>query len=347
MKPKARFLAACRKEPVDCTPVWFMRQAGRFLPEYREIRKNYSVLEAAKTPEISSQITLLPVKELGVDAAVMFADIMLPLEGMGVGFQIEENIGPIVSSPIRNLLGAQNLGSFEPHRDVSYVLEAIKRVKAKLDESGHALVGFSGAPFTIASYLIEGKPSRDFMHTKKLMYDDREAWNLLMSKIADMVAKYLSSQIEAGVDAVQLFDSWIGALSTRDYEEFVVPYVERIFRDLESEHSEVPKIHFGTNTRHLLQLMKQRNCGDVFSVDWKMTITEARSLLGKETPIQGNLEPAVLLVSDEQFLACRTQQVLDDNGGDVGHIFNLGHGILKDTPVDSAKFVVNYVHENS
>jgi uroporphyrinogen decarboxylase len=348
LKPKERFLAACRSEEVDFTPVWFMRQAGRYLPGYKQVRAKYSVLEIAKTPSACEQVTLMPIEELGVDAAVMFADIMLPLEGMGVDFNIEENVGPIISNPIAKMDDVEKLAEFDPKIDVPYVLEAIKRLRAKLDETGHALVGFSGAPFTIASYLIEGQPSRDFTRTKKLMFDQPSVWKLLMEKLTDMISKYLSAQIESGVDAVQLFDSWVGTLASNDYDELVAPFVKRIFNYVTSEHPGTPKIHFGTNTLHLLKSMKENAGGDVFSVDWRTPINSAREILGNEIAIQGNLEPAVLLSEDrESFIAKRTQQVLDDNAGRKGHIFNLGHGILKETPVENAKFVVDYVHKNS
>ena len=277
----------------------------------------------------------------------MFADIMIPLEGMGVNFRIEENIGPIIPNPMRSIADIEKLRDFDAKRDVPFVLETIRRVRIKLDETNHALVGFSGAPFTIASYLIEGQPSRDFTNTKKLMFNNREAWALLMLKISDMISTYLSAQIEAGVDAVQLFDSWIGPCQTSDYQEFVIPYVERIFKHVRGTHPDTPTIHFGTNTGHLLRLMKEKRCGDVFSVDWRIGIGEARSILGDNTAIQGNMEPAVLLASDREFIRKRTQQVLDDNGGARGHIFNLGHGILRDTPVETAKFMVDYVHGNT
>jgi uroporphyrinogen decarboxylase len=350
LSPRERFLRACRSEEVDFTPVWFMRQAGRYLDGYKKVRAKYSVLEIAKTPAACEEVTLMPIKELGVDAAVIFADIMLPLEGMGVNFRIEENIGPIISNPIRDQADAENLRDFDPERDVPYVFEAIKRIRRKLDETGHALVGFSGAPFTIASYLIEGEPSRDFTKTKKLMFERKEVWGLLMSKLTDMISKYLSSQIKSGVDAIQLFDSWVGALSPSDYEEFVSPYIHKIFSQIASDHPNIPKIHFGTNTFHLLKSLGKENSGrgDVMSIDWRTPIKSAREILGNGIAIQGNLEPAVLLSNDKEvFIAKRTQMVLDDNGGQRGHIFNLGHGILRDTPVENAKFVVNYVHKNS
>lgn len=318
-----------------------MRQAGRYLPGYREIRKNYSVLEAARNPELCRDITLMPVKELGVDAAVMFADIMLPLDGMGVKFKIEENVGPIIENPIASLEHVDKLRDFNPKENVPYTLEAIRLVRARLDNN--ALVGFAGAPFTVASYLIEGGPSREFSKTKKIMFDNREMWRLLMTKLARMTSKYLSAQIDAGVDVVQLFDSWVGALSPEDYKEYVSPYVTEVFGFITKNHPSTPKIHFGTNTRHLLALMRD-NGGDVLSVDWRFPLDEARKIVGDSFGIQGNLEPAVLLSSDSDFIANRAQKVLDKNGGRNGHVFNLGHGILRDTPVENAKFVVEYVH---
>lgn len=346
MKPRDRFLAACTSEKVDFTPVWFMRQAGRYLPGYKEIRKKHSIVEIYKTPKTCEQVTLMPVKELGVDAAVIFADITLPLEGIGVDFHIEENLGPVIANPIRGKEDAERLGSFDAKRDVPFILEAISRVRSKLDQTNTALVGFSGAPFTIASYLIEGQATREFTKTKKLMFDDTEAWNILMSKLAELVGDYLCAQIKAGADAVQLFDSWVSAVTARDYEEFVAPYVRKIFRRVKSEYPDTPTIHFGTNTLHLLKSMESAG-GDVFSIDWRTPISTARQILGKSKAIQGNLEPTVLLSDRSGFIKKRTQDVLDDNGGKLGHVFNLGHGILRETPVENAKFVVKYVHKNS
>ncbi|HZW57628.1 MAG TPA: uroporphyrinogen decarboxylase [Nitrososphaerales archaeon] len=350
MTPRDRFLAACRKEEVDCTPVWFMRQAGRYLPGYRDIRREYSVLDVCKTPKVCEQVTLMPVKELGVDAAVMFADIMLPLEGMGVDFRIEENIGPMISNPVANVKDVERLHGFDPKKHVPFVLEAIRGVASTLKATTrNALVGFSGAPFTIASYLIEGQPSRDFTKTKKMMFDDREAWNLLMSKLTEMISDYLCEQIESGVDAVQLFDSWVGALASADYERYVAPFVRQIFERVHREHPETPKIHFGTNTFHLLRVMKEKAAGaEAFSIDWRIPIHEARQFLGGDVAIQGNLEPAVLLSQDRDgFIAERVRQVLDDNAGASGYIFNLGHGMLRSTPVENAKFAVEYVHSHT
>ncbi len=342
-----RFLSAARGEDVDCTPVWFMRQAGRYLPQYRELRKGYSIIEICKMPQVCQEVTLMPVKELGVDAAVMFADIMLPLEGMGVNFRIEENLGPVIASPIHDASSAEKLGSFEAERDVSYLLEAIRATKARLGETGTALVGFSGAPFTLASYLIEGQTSRDFTKTKKLMFGDSDVWRAVMGKLSRMVFDYLSAQIRAGADAVQLFDSWVGTLSTSDYARYVAPFTEEIFRQLASDFPDNPTIHFGTNTYHLLEPMKKVG-GNVFSVDWRVPLSAAGRVLGNDVPIQGNLEPAVLLSPDrEGFIATRTQEVIDEANGLAGHIFNLGHGMLRDTPVENAKYVVEYVHSHT
>lgn len=347
MSPRERFLAAARGESVDQTPVWFMRQAGRYLPEYRELHVQYSILDICKMPELCKEVTLMPVKQLGVDAAVMFADIMLPLEGMGVKFHIIENLGPVILDKVRDISAAERLKKFDAKRDVPFVLEGIKIVKEGLKESDTALVGFSGAPFTIASYIVEGQPSRDYSNTKNLMYNDRKTWDVMMTKLSEMVSEYLSAQIEAGADAVQLFDSWVGALSVSDYVEFVAPHTQNIFSRLAKDYPDVPKIHFGTNTFHLLKTMKEKAGGDVFSIDWRIPISSASKILGKDVPIQGNLEPAVLLSRDKGFISQRTQEVLDEAKDLNGHIFNLGHGVMRETPVENAKFVVDYVHANT
>lgn len=347
MKPRERFLRACRRESVDATPVWFMRQAGRYLPSYREIRKKYSVIEICKNPRVCKTVTLMPVEQLGVDAAVMFADIMLPVEGMGINFRIEENVGPLIMNPVTSLEHAERLDIFETKRDAPYVLESISEVKKGLERLNIALIGFSGAPFTIASYLIEGQASRDFIRTKKLMYNQKDVWTVLMEKLTATISEYLSAQIKAGVEVVQLFDSWVGALSVDDYEHFVFPYIAKIFKGLAKDHPDVPSIHFATNANHLLPLMHKAGA-KVFSIDWKTSISETRRILGKSIGIQGNLEPAVLLSnSRSNFIRRKTQKVLDDNDGELGHIFNLGHGILRETPVQNARFVVDYVHRNS
>lgn len=340
-------LAACRREEVDRTPVWFMRQAGRYLPGYRNIRATHSVIDICKNPAICEAVTVMPVKELGVDAAIIFADIMFPLEGMGINFTIEENTGPVISNPVRTQEDIQLLKPFDAENQMAYLLQSIKRVKEHLEESKNALVGFSGAPFTLASYIVDGQASRDFTSTKRLMFSNKDAWHSLMSKLSEMVFQYLSAQIRAGADVVQLFDSWVGTLSTRDYSEYVAPYSEKILRELKRDFPDVPTIHFGTNTFHLLEEMSHSAQSDVFSIDWRAPISEARKILG-DVSIQGNLEPTVLLSNDlDGFVGKRVQRVIDDNQGERGHIFNLGHGIHRDTPVENAKYVVNYVHENT
>jgi uroporphyrinogen decarboxylase len=349
MNPRDRFLSACWREPVDCTPVWFMRQAGRYLPRYREIRKDRTVLEICKVPSLCSEVTLLPLTELGVDAAIIFADIMLPLEGIGVSFNIREDLGPVVLNPVRTVDDVEKLRKFDAIKHVPYLIEAIRRTKQRLDYYKAALIGFSGAPFTLASYLIEGSHSLDYAETRRLMYNNPEIWHLLLKKLSDIITDYLLSQIEAGVDSVQLFDSWVGVLSAKDYSEYVAPHTESIFKAIKKLHPEIPTIYFGTANIHLLHVMKKVG-GDVLSLDWRIPISEAHKMLGDGIAIQGNLDPAVLLSDQkekERFIASKVQQVLDEARELSGHIFNSGHGILKRTPVENVKFVVKYVHSNT
>ena len=333
-----RFLRACWREPVDATPVWFMRQAGRYLPGYRDIRARHAVLEIAKTPELASQVALIAVKELGVDAAILFADIVLPLEAMGVRLTIVDDVGPVIESPIRSpddvdRLRPLDLGS------MSFLSESIRRLREKLN--GLPLIGFSAAPFTLASYLIEGKPSRDFTRTKEFLWREPGAWHDLMHRLSAAMASYLRFQVEAGADAIQVFDSWVGCLGPRDYRLQVMPHVREIFdalRDLD-----VPKIHFGTNTATLLPLMREAG-GDIISVDWRIPIDEAWDRVGHDVAIQGNLDPAVLLAGPAEIEA-QARDILERIDGRPGHVFNLGHGILPGTPVEHARLLVKRVHE--
>jgi uroporphyrinogen decarboxylase len=334
----SRFLKACRREPVDATPIWFMRQAGRYLPQYRKIREKHDIISICKNPELCAEVTSLPVKVLGVDAAIMFADIMLPLEGMGVEFQIKEGIGPVINHPIRSKAQAEALRELDPKSAVPFVLDAIRLVKGKLN--GIPLIGFCGGPFTLASYLIEGRPTRDFIITKTVMYRDPETWRILLDQLTTAMSAYLQAQVEAGVDAVQLFDSWIGSLDPLDYHEYVLPYSRRIFKDLEG--SGVPRIHFGTDTAALLEEMREAG-GDVFSVDWRIPIDVAWKRLGHDVAIQGNLDPVILL-ADANLIKSRAKEILARTRGIPGHIFNLGHGILADTPVENAMELVKFVH---
>lgn len=335
-----RLLRACRREPVDATPVWFMRQAGRFLPEYRKIREKYDVISICKNPDLCAEVTALPVRTLGVDAAIMFADIMLPLESMGVGFKIEEGLGPVIDEPILSSKSANSLTDLDPKNDVPFVLEAIAQTKKTLNVP---LIGFSGAPFTLASYLIEGRPSRDFVHTKSLMYRDPKTWHVLLDKLARAMANYLQAQVKAGVDVIQLFDSWVGCLSPQDYHKYVLPYSQRIFKEL--EESGVPRIHFGTGTSNLLQEMRQAG-GDIFGIDWRVPIDTAWERLGPDVGIQGNLDPAVLL-GDLELIKSQTTDILTRTNGRPGHIFNLGHGMLPETTPANVVELVKFVHDST
>jgi len=337
-----RFLKACRRETPDATPVWFMRQAGRFLPKYREIRAKHSLIDICKDPELNAKVSVLPVETLGVDAAILFADIMLPLEGMGVKFEIRDGVGPVVQSLLDDFQKVNSLSTLDPSSDVPYVIEAISETKRLLD-SRVPLIGFCGAPFTLASYLIEGHATRDFLSTKKLMYKDPETWHLLMDKLSTSMGIYLQSQANAGVDAVQLFDSWVGCLSPTDYHKFVLPYSQKVFSYLNGKA--IPCIHFGTGTATLLEEMRHAG-GDVFSIDWRIPIDIAWGKLGYDVGIQGNLDPAVLL-ADADLIKTRAADVLMRAGNRSGHIFNLGHGIIPETPQENVRQLVEFVHEHT
>jgi len=334
-----RFLRACRRQPVDATPVWFMRQAGRSFPAYRDLRERYGILELAKTPELCAQVTLMPVHELGVDAAVMFADIMLPLEPMGVGLRIEPEVGPIIDRPIRLVADVDALRPFDPGQ-VDFTLEAIRLVRREL--AGRAgVIGFSGAPFTLACYLIEGRPSRDYALAKAFMYAEPAAWHRLMERLSTMVIAYLRAQVEAGAEVVQLFDSWVGGLGPADYAAFVQPHLRRIFDGLHG----VPTIHFGTGTAALLELMAEAG-GDVIGIDHRVSLAEAWRRVGPDRGIQGNLDAARLLAGWEATEA-GARSVLSEAGDRPGHIFNLGHGVLPETDPEVLRRLVDFVHEQT
>ena len=334
-----RFLRACRREPVDRTPVWFMRQAGRSQPEYRALREHYSLLELCRTPEFCAQVTLLPVAQLGVDAAILFADITLPLLGLGVKFDLVEGVGPVIEHPVRTAADVEALRPFEPERDVPFVLEAIRLIRR---EATVPLIGFAGAPFTLASYLIEGRGSRDLVLTKRLMFEAPALWARLMERLTEMTLAYLSAQVRAGAQAVQVFDSWIGALAPRDYEVAILPHMRRLFGGLRAPG--VPVIHFGTGTAGLLPLMAQAG-GDVIGVDWRIRLGDAWAQIGG-AGIQGNLDPAALLAPFD-VAADAARDILAQAGGRRGHIFNLGHGVLPQTPQDHLRRLVDLVHEHS
>jgi uroporphyrinogen decarboxylase len=334
-----RFLRACRREPVDVTPVWFMRQAGRYMAEYRALRKDHTLLELCKAPELATEVTLQPVRALGVDAAILFADILLPLEPMGAPFEFAAGEGPVVHEPVRTKADVERLRPFEPEEGLGYVLQAIRLIRREL-EGQTPLIGFAGAPFTLASYLVEGGKSQNYATTKRMMYGEPAVWRLLMEKLSEVVRRYLRAQIEAGAQAVQLFDSWVGQLSPTDYVEFVQPHVRHILKDV--EQAGVPVIHFGTGTASLLEAQRDAG-GTVIGVDWRTPLDGAWQRLGAGVAVQGNLDP-LLLFAPRELLEKRVDLVLEHAGGRRGHVFNLGHGILPETPVDSVKHVVDYVH---
>jgi uroporphyrinogen decarboxylase len=334
-----RFLRACRREPVDATPVWFMRQAGRSFAAYRRLRERYGILELAKTPDLCAEVTLMPVRELGVDAAVLFADIMLPLEPMGVDLRIEPEVGPIIDRPIRSAADVAALRSFDP-AEVSFTLDAIRLVKRELDGAA-GVIGFSGAPFTLACYLIEGRPSRDYALAKAFMYREPEAWRDLMDRLSTMVIAYLRAQVDAGANVVQLFDSWVGGLGPTDYATFVQPHVRRIFEALD----EVPTIHFGTGTAALLELMAEAG-GDVIGIDHRVSLADAWGRVGPDRGIQGNLD-AARVVAGWDATEVGARAVIAEADGRPGHVFNLGHGVLPDSDTSLLRRLVDFVHEET
>jgi uroporphyrinogen decarboxylase len=338
----SRFLDACHLRQPDATPVWFMRQAGRCLAEYRELRRRYDILTMAKTPELCTQVTLMPVKEFGVDAAVLYADIMLPLEGMGVSLEIEPDIGPIIHNPIRTMQDVNVLRVIDAEESTPFVMQAIRLVRREL-EGKQAVIGFSGAPFTLACYVIEGRPSRDYALAKSLMYGRPDIWHALMEKLTDVVIGYLLAQISAGVDAVQLFDSWVGSLSPSVYSQFVLPYSHRIFETI--KRTSTPSIHFGTGTASLLESMVEAG-GDIISVDWRLDLDTAWQRVGYERGIQGNLDPTLLL-TPWNVIEKGMLDVLVRADNRPGHIFNLGHGVLANTSPDMLRRLVAAVHETT
>jgi uroporphyrinogen decarboxylase len=330
---------AARREQVERTPVWFMRQAGRSLPEYRELRKRFDLFEVCRRPELCADVTLQPVAAHGVDAAVMFADIMLPVLGMGVDVELVENVGPVIDRPIETMADVERLNMPEPEEAVPFVVEAVRLVRGAL-ESERAVIGFCGGPFTVAGYLIEGKPTREFVRTKQCMYGAPEVWHALMEKLADTFAAYVRAQVKAGADVIQLFDSWVGALSVADYREFGALYSRRILDAVTA-----PTIHFGTGTAHLLGDMAEAG-GDVIGLDWRVPIERGWELVGFDRGVQGNLDPALLLGPFDRVEAA-TDAILAAVGGRPGHIFNLGHGVLPDTDPAALRRLVELVHERT
>lgn len=336
-----RFLKACRREASDCTPVWLMRQAGRYMKEYMAIREKHSFLEMCRNPELAAEVTLQPIRAFDLDATIIFADILLPLPGMGIDLEFAKNEGPVIRNPVRTRKDIDAVRMIDPEVHVPYLMKAIKMVKGEL--AGKVpLIGFSGAPFTLASYIIEGEGSRNYVNTKKLIYGDPEGWKILMDKISDVVVVYLKAQIAAGAEVVQLFDSWVGCLGPDDFREFALPYTKKV---IESMKGTVPVINFGTNTGTFLNLVAEGG-GDVIGVDWRVRLDEAWKTIGYDHAIQGNLDPVVLFGPVKEIRR-RVKEVIDMAGGRPGHIFNLGHGIILGTPVDNVRAVVDAVHEFS
>jgi uroporphyrinogen decarboxylase len=339
------FLRACRREPVPFTPIWLMRQAGRYLPEYRALRARVPFLELCKNPDLAAEVTVTAVETLGVDAAIIFADILLVVEAMGVGLEFARDDGPVIHRPVRGAADVNRLPqAIDIEAAVGFVMEAIRRARRALDARTPPipLIGFSGSPFTLASYLVEGRGSRTYLHTKSLMYRDAGAWHALMERLARAVTDYLNAQIAAGAQAVQLFDSWVGCLAPEDYRTYVQPYSRRVIAALRPG---VPVIHFGTDTAALLELMRDAG-GDVIGLDWRVDLGEAWRRLGPGVGVQGNLDP-VALFAEPGEIRRRAAAILERAGRRPGHVFNLGHGVLPGTPVDHVRALVDAVHELS
>ncbi len=334
------FLRACRGEPVPHTPVWFMRQAGRSLPEYRKVREGIPMLEACRRPDLVTEVTLQPVRRHGVDAAILFSDIVVPLKAIGVDLDIKPGVGPVVARPIRSAADLDQLRAMEPG-DVSYVAEAVRMLVAELGAT--PLIGFAGAPFTLASYLVEGGPSKNHENTKALMYGDPQLWSQLMARLAQITTTFLQVQVAAGASAVQLFDSWVGALPAADYAAQVLPHSADVLGAL--GETGVPRIHFGVVTGELLGLMGDAGA-DVVGVDFRLPLDEAADRVGADRSLQGNLDPAVLFAPWEAVEA-RTRSVLAAGRTARGHVFNLGHGVIPETDPDVLTKVVDLVHRES
>lgn len=335
------FLRACRREPTPYTPIWLMRQAGRYQPEYREIRSKVSFVELCRTPDLAAEVTVLAANQLGVDAAIVFADILLILEPLGVPFEFGPGHGPKILSPLRTAADVDRLEtSIDPNETLGFVMETIRKCRAELEVP---LIGFAGAPFTLASYAIEGGGSKNYYETKKVLLGDPGLWDALMTRLVDGTIAYLNAQVAAGAQALQVFDSWVGCLTPVQYRERVFPHMKRLFDALDPS---VPHIHFGTGNPTLYPMMQEAG-GDVIGVDWRVDLGGAWDALGGEsTAIMGNLDPAALLAPTDAMLA-EADQVLASAGGRPGHVFNLGHGIMPEATVDGVRRLVDHVHEKS
>ncbi|MFJ7365013.1 uroporphyrinogen decarboxylase [Peribacillus frigoritolerans] len=334
------FLKAARGEKTDHVPVWYMRQAGRSQPEYRKLKEKYSLFEITHQPELCAYVTRLPVEQYDVDAAILYKDIMTPLPAIGVDVEIKSGIGPVIANPIQSVTDVEKLGELNPEKDIPYVLDTIKLLTT--EQLSVPLIGFSGAPFTIASYMIEGGPSKNYNKTKAFMYSEPKAWFALMDKLADMIIIYVKSQIKAGVKAVQIFDSWVGALNVEDYRVFIKPIMTRIFSSLREEN--VPLIMFGVGASHLALEWNDLPI-DVVGLDWRLPISEARQM-GIQKTVQGNLDPALLL-SSWDVIEERTKRILDQGMEQDGYIFNLGHGVFPSVNPETLKRLTAFIHEYS
>jgi len=339
--PNSLFVRACKAQPTERTPVWFMRQAGRYMAEYRAVRKQYSLIEICKKPEVAAEVTITAAEFLGVDAAIIFADLLLPLEVMGLPFHFAAGEGPRIEKPIRD---ADDIARLRTDRaaDLGYVSEAIRLVCRHFGNR-LPMIGFCGAPFTLASYMIEGGGSRNYIHTKKMMYSSPKAWNELMSKLVAVTGEYSAEQVRAGADVIQVFDSWVGCLSVEDYRRYVLPHVAELVKRLQKTGA--PIIYFGTDSATLLSSMAETGA-EVIGLDWRIPLDEGWRLLGNKRAVQGNLDPVVLFAEWKE-LEARARDILQKAGGRAGHIFNLGHGILPETPVDNVKRLCDFVKQNS
>jgi len=335
-----RFLKACRREPVDATPVWFMRQAGRYMSDYRALRQRYSLLDICRSPELAVAVTLQPVNVIEVDAAILFSDLLIPFTPMGLHFDFIKGEGPAIAHPIRCAGDVDRLRQFDPREALSFVMEEIRILKSEL-VNRVPLIGFGGAPFTLAAYAIEGGPSTTYARTKEFMYAQPRAWHRLCERLAEMMSGYLAAQVDAGVQALQLFDSWAGALSRADYREFAQPHSSRILEAV--RRLGVPVVHFGVGTAAILRDLADAG-GDVIGVDWRLPLDEAWAIVGHDRALQGNLDPSLLLAPRERLFAA-AEDVLRRAGGREGHVFNLGHGILPNTPLEHVQELAQRVHQ--
>lgn len=335
-------LRACQRQPVPYTPVWLMRQAGRYMAEYMRVRRENSFIRMCKTPDLATEITLQPVNRFGVDAAILFADILLPLEGMGIDFAFSEGEGPVIQHPLRSRRDVEMIRVVEPEEGTPYVLETIRQVRREL-EGRVPLIGFSAAPFTLASYLIEGGGSKNYLECKKMICAAPLLWHRLMEKVTDVLCRYLRGQVESGAQVVQIFDSWVGTLNQEDYRQHVLPYSKKLIESIQPFH--VPVIHFANNGAALLELIREAG-GDVIGVDWRLNLDEAWERLGSNVAIQGNLDPAVLF-APTAVIEEKVKVILRQANKRPGHIFNLGHGIHQQTPEDHVQALVEAVHRFS